>query len=77
MPPSVLMLLGPKFSFSPSNSLCVKFSVLPVLFDILGGLGWLEIEVEKQTRKGYQIGVVSRWAYHINFTGKWQHRSRA
>ena len=26
------------------------------LFDILGGLSWLEIEVEKQTRKGCQIG---------------------
>ena len=26
------------------------------LFDFLGGLGWLEIEVEKQTRKGCQIG---------------------
>ena len=30
------------------------------LFDILGGLGWLEIELEKQTRKGCQIGSLGR-----------------
>ena len=41
------------------------------LLDILGGVYWLEIEVEKQTRKGCP-NRFSRRAYNVNFTGKGQ-----